>query len=466
MALTKTTQRMLSGGVINVLDYGADPTGSADSSSAIQAAVNAAKTTQQVIYVPAGIYSMASQVTFADNPVSVVGEREAVWRSGSSIPSVLLRWTGGATSMFHATVSNVSFEGISVENRGTATDFFSIADGGIRYRFHRMSFLKASGTTAFSRSIIYSFGHSVGYSTFSSIQMGGGKAPKFLFIDGQSDTGGVTPIRFSDRCIFESGAGANLDVIHADDCAIDYIVIEDCTFNQQGGELRVLYTPNPRSISIYGLSFHNNEWDYSIANNANDRVFQLENVLNISIRGNNFQCGGVPSTAIQLTNCNVVECSGNYIKSIPTFITADSNSFVNIGYNDVTISNVNRILNDSAYGYYAPTWASGDNSFNLQNLPSNRHGLILLNVTASDSFNIGLSNASGSGFFTSGQMFTLMIKNTSGGTIATPTLNSNIKTSAAIVSPANGKSRSYTFVMDNSGNAIEVNRSAADVDNP
>ena len=47
MALTKTTQRMLSGGVINVLDYGADPTGSADSSSAIQAAINAAKTTHQ-----------------------------------------------------------------------------------------------------------------------------------------------------------------------------------------------------------------------------------------------------------------------------------------------------------------------------------------------------------------------------------------------------------------------------------
>lgn len=466
MALTKTTQRMLSGGVINVLDYGADPTGSTDSSSAIQAAINAAKTTRQVVYVPVGIYSMASQVTFSDSPVSVVGEREAVWRSGSDTPSVLLRWTGGATSMFHTTTTNVSFEGFSVENTGTATDFFSIADGGIRYRFHRLSFLKASGTTAFSRSIIYSNGHSVGYSTFSSIQMGGGKAPKFLYIDGQSDTGGITPIRFCDRCIFESSASSVLDVVYADDCTIDHLTIEDCTFNQQGLELRAVYTPNPRSISMDGLYFHNNEWDYSLAGNALDNFLQLENVRNISIRGNHMQCGGTATTTIDLTNCTVSDCSGNYIKSANTFITADSDSFVNIGYNDVDTSNTNRILNDSAYGFYAPTWAAGNNNFNLQNLPSNRHGLILLNVTASDAFNIGLHNAAGSGFFTSGQMFTLMIKNTSGGAIATPTLNSNIKTSAAIVSPANGKSRSYTFVMDNAGNAIEVNRSAADVNNP
>jgi hypothetical protein len=465
MALTKTTQRMLSGGVINVLDYGADPTGSADSSSAIQAAINAAKTTQQIVYVPAGIYSMASQVTFSDSPVSLVGEREAVWRSGSDRPSVLLRWTGGATSMFHTTISNVSFEGISVENRGTATDFFSIADGGIRYRFHRMSFLKASGTTAFSRSIIYSFGHSVGYSTFSSIQMGGGKAPKFLFIDGQSDINGVTPIRFSDRCIFESGAGANLDVIHADDCRIDYVIIEDCTFNQQGGELRVLYTPNPRSTSIQGISFHNNEWDYSIANDANDRIMQLENAQNISIRGNHFQCGGTPATAFALTNCTVADCSGNYIKSIPTFITADSESFVNIGYNDVDVSNVGRILNDSAYGYYAPTWASGNNFYNLQNLPSNRHGIVLVDVTANAAWNIGLRNGS-SGFSTSGQMFSLMIKNTSGGAITAPSLSSNIKVPAALVMPADGNSRTYTFFLDNGGNAIEIYRSAADVPNP
>ena len=42
MSLTKTSYSMISGAVFNVLDYGADSTGSADSTSAIQAAITAA----------------------------------------------------------------------------------------------------------------------------------------------------------------------------------------------------------------------------------------------------------------------------------------------------------------------------------------------------------------------------------------------------------------------------------------
>lgn len=44
MALTKTTQRMTSGGFVHVNDFGADPTGVADSTTAIQAAINHAAT--------------------------------------------------------------------------------------------------------------------------------------------------------------------------------------------------------------------------------------------------------------------------------------------------------------------------------------------------------------------------------------------------------------------------------------
>ena len=41
MALTKTHNRMISGSPANVIDYGADPSGVADSTSAIQAAIDA-----------------------------------------------------------------------------------------------------------------------------------------------------------------------------------------------------------------------------------------------------------------------------------------------------------------------------------------------------------------------------------------------------------------------------------------
>lgn len=44
MSLTKATYSMIQGAVTNVLDYGADSTGVADSTSAIQAAINATRT--------------------------------------------------------------------------------------------------------------------------------------------------------------------------------------------------------------------------------------------------------------------------------------------------------------------------------------------------------------------------------------------------------------------------------------
>lgn len=39
---------------VSVLDFGADPTGTADSTTAIQAAINAAA--NKKVYIPAGIY--------------------------------------------------------------------------------------------------------------------------------------------------------------------------------------------------------------------------------------------------------------------------------------------------------------------------------------------------------------------------------------------------------------------------
>lgn len=57
MALTKVHNRMVAGAVNNVLDYGADPTGVADSTSAIQAALNAG-----VTYIPTGTYRVTSSL--------------------------------------------------------------------------------------------------------------------------------------------------------------------------------------------------------------------------------------------------------------------------------------------------------------------------------------------------------------------------------------------------------------------
>ena len=60
MALTKATNSMIQGAQGNLLDFGADPTGVADSSTAI---LNALQSGSQFVYVPPGTYSMTSNIS-------------------------------------------------------------------------------------------------------------------------------------------------------------------------------------------------------------------------------------------------------------------------------------------------------------------------------------------------------------------------------------------------------------------
>lgn len=68
MSLTKVSYSMITGAVVNVLDYGADPTGVADSTAAIQNAINYAATrgpssVGNVVYIPPGEYKTTSTIT-------------------------------------------------------------------------------------------------------------------------------------------------------------------------------------------------------------------------------------------------------------------------------------------------------------------------------------------------------------------------------------------------------------------
>jgi hypothetical protein len=76
MALTKVSYSMTTGAPVNVLDYGADPTGVASSSAAIQSAVDTGK----AVYIPEGTYKITatinvplySMITGAGQTVSIL----------------------------------------------------------------------------------------------------------------------------------------------------------------------------------------------------------------------------------------------------------------------------------------------------------------------------------------------------------------------------------------------------------
>lgn len=78
MALTKVSYSMVTGAPINVLDYGADASGVADSTSAIQAAFTAAASASQEVSAlevvfPAGTYKVSSSITISAQNIYVSG---------------------------------------------------------------------------------------------------------------------------------------------------------------------------------------------------------------------------------------------------------------------------------------------------------------------------------------------------------------------------------------------------------
>jgi|694.fasta_scaffold78192_1 hypothetical protein len=71
MALTKVSYSMIQGAVANVLDFGADPTGVADSTSAIQDAIDSVKTAGGAVYFPTGTYQINDTIIVDTNQYTV-----------------------------------------------------------------------------------------------------------------------------------------------------------------------------------------------------------------------------------------------------------------------------------------------------------------------------------------------------------------------------------------------------------
>lgn len=67
MTLTKASFSMVEGTPLSVLDFGADPSGVADSTSAIQTAINQGLATNQPVFFPAGDYKIISVITLSSS---------------------------------------------------------------------------------------------------------------------------------------------------------------------------------------------------------------------------------------------------------------------------------------------------------------------------------------------------------------------------------------------------------------
>lgn len=114
MSLTKVSYSMITGAPVSILDYGADPTGTSNSSTAIQAAFTAAQAVGAAVYIPYGTYLLNSAITIG---TSVKG----VFSNGG----VLKRNSTAANNLLILPDAEFTIQGLSVDGNAAA---FTIAD--------------------------------------------------------------------------------------------------------------------------------------------------------------------------------------------------------------------------------------------------------------------------------------------------------------------------------------------------
>lgn len=111
MALTKVTYSMIKGAAINVLDYGADPTGTNDSTAAIQAAIDYVGTLTQnrpTIFIPAGTYIVTAPIEIQLSGLIIQG-------AGQSCPynsQTSSQYAGGTFIKYTGSALNDTTDGV------------------------------------------------------------------------------------------------------------------------------------------------------------------------------------------------------------------------------------------------------------------------------------------------------------------------------------------------------------------
>lgn len=136
MSLTKVSYSMIEGSPFNILDYGADPTGATPSTSAIQAAIDAAGAAGGgVVIVPEGTYKI-SELTFGtNNNVILQGQSSGISYGNAKTTCVLNCVTGVYAIKFPDTSSYCQIRDLAIQSNGVVNTTlpYTISTPGVEY---------------------------------------------------------------------------------------------------------------------------------------------------------------------------------------------------------------------------------------------------------------------------------------------------------------------------------------------
>lgn len=410
-----------------------------------------------------GEYAYATTLNLTTRGVTIEGVR-GFRQFGASGPSgSMLIWRGGASPMVAVSATGYTLAWFGIVNAGSATDWLEINSGGQTFVMDNVFCQPAPGNEhiSFSRSFVRSNGNRIGYSLIWACRIGS-VAPIIFDIDGQGTANAITPIEFGGRCIFASTTQA-VTVLKVTDESIEHLHMHDNTFIQKGYEMLIVdASSSPAATTINVFNFSNNEVDTDVAagDNAAWRFFKLTNVESILFNANKINAGGAKTYVGDLVNSHVTECVGNYYNSVGTALfNADATSTVRHGKQGFS---ARPVFTTVSAGIYRPAFGASI-SLDGRKMDPSKHEIIEVVATSGIGFTLSL-DLSGSEWTGVSQVFTLVLKNTSGGALGAIAGHATFHLASPWTAPATGFSRSKTFYV-NGPAAIEIGANSADVAN-
>jgi len=307
MSLTKATYAMITGAQANVLDFGADPTGVADSTTAIQAAYDslpaAITATAPIgggtVYFPPGQYKTTAAISIVDDNIITKGNGATIQPTHTG--DVFVIGPDGETRQF------VVFDSIIVKPVATTRDIVRFESGTMQCKVLNCRFEGATSTYTtgygvnFASTIVaFNNNNAITGSYFRWLNNGikDGLAQVELLIDN---------CRFSNLAnqaiVISTGGLTNVIACNFESCGqtalTDTAIVQ---FGKTGG-------PTIGRCSIYGCHFEENG---STASNRNFDLY-IQEARSVLVTANRFYAGPTypTKTAIQCENSDNITVLNN-----------------------------------------------------------------------------------------------------------------------------------------------------------
>jgi hypothetical protein len=341
MSLTKVTYSMIQGAPVNVLDYGADPTGVSDSTAAIDAAIASGKS----VYFPAGTY-----MTTGNHNITFPSYQSFF---GDFYGSTTIKKISGTNRIFNIVqFAQCSFDNLTIDGN-------SLAGNAVFWRAHYsvMSnmFIKNIGGTS---PAIHISGSNL--CTFDNVNINNCVGGDFR-IDQSTDPSAVIPaygMLYStfNHCSSSPAPNATGSSLLFGGSIIANITFNDFYFESPTGSTGVPIHFNSTCSAVFGIAFNQPSCEVF---NTGTPIIYLENatIYNISFFQGNFGVSAnranpfISATAIE--GLEIVGCSfTDLFSTTPEIIRFEAVTNGVIKDSGVSCANNFTFFNDAGYNNF------------------------------------------------------------------------------------------------------------------